>query len=186
MKLLHTAIFILAVFYAKAAHPKTDMQAQMRTGKVDAIVIHAIGGPFCKEGRVRFSYAKKGLVFWQRFFAKQPVVGIHYLVARDGLVARSIAESKVANHALGWNLRSIGIELINAGDGVEPYPQVQMVALISLIKDIRVRNPQITLKNVVRHSDIDKRMFGCAGLQVKRKQDPGILFDYQALIKALS
>jgi N-acetylmuramoyl-L-alanine amidase len=185
LKLLRAVALLLMITQIQALYAKTDLQAKLRAGGIDSIVIHAIGGPYCRDGQVRYSYARGGLQYWLRFFAKQPVVGIHYLIARDGSIASSITEAKVANHALGRNLRSIGIELINAGDGVEPYPSLQFDSLVALVTNIRARNPGIDLKNVLRHSDIDKRYFVCNGVKVKRKQDPGVLFDYSAFLKAL-
>ncbi len=70
------------------------------------------------------------------------------------------------------NSASIGIELVNPGHewGYRPFTEAQMDALIPLLADIKVRH-DIPRANIVGHSDIAPA----------RKQDPGELFDWEAL-----
>lgn len=179
-------IWIIFLFpWTADLQAKTDAQSKLRSAKIDSIIIHAVGGPYCKQGKLVYSYAQGNAGFWKRFFEAQPVVGIHYIVDREGVVVSSISESKVANHALGWNARSIGVELVNAGDGLDKYSSSQILSLVLLVKDIRSRNSLIIDANVVRHSDLDKRVFSCAGVKVKRKQDPGVLFDFKVFKQAI-
>lgn len=147
--------------------------------EVTSIIVHATGGPFCQGGQVRFSPA--GTVeSIKRFFEASSSVSIHYIVGRDGEVARSVPEGEVAYHARDHNEESVGIELINAGDGEEPYPEGQIRALADLIKDIR-RRWGIPLDAVKGHEDVDTSTFRCGGREVRRKQDPGPLFPWSRL-----
>ncbi len=109
-------------------------------------------------------------------------VSCHYLVAEDGQVVRMVPEERRAWHAgrSRWggitdvNSASIGIELVNPGHefGYRPFPAEQMSALIPLAADI-VRRHHIRPRDVVGHSDIAPA----------RKQDPGELFDWEALAR---
>lgn len=107
-------------------------------------------------------------------------VSAHYLISKEGLIYNLVSEEKRAWHAgvsfwqdrKNLNHNSIGIELDNPGhlNGYQPFPPVQMNALIDLIKDIRTRW-QIPNRFILGHSDI----------AVDRKLDPGELFDWAFL-----
>lgn len=109
-------------------------------------------------------------------------VSCHYLVAEDGQVVRMVEEDKRAWHAgkASWrgitdvNSASIGIEIVNPGHefGYRPFPEAQMSALIPLVADIVARH-HIRPANVVGHSDVAPA----------RKDDPGELFDWEALAR---
>jgi N-acetylmuramoyl-L-alanine amidase len=108
-------------------------------------------------------------------------VSAHYFIEEDGRITKLVDEDKRAFHAgiSCWRGRaavndiSIGIELVNPGHefGYREFPAEQMNALIELAKQIIARNPAITPRNIVGHSDV-------APL---RKQDPGELFDWRAI-----
>lgn len=146
---------------------------------VDTIVIHAIGGKACDEETDTIVQTPAGgsAGTWKDFFEGHDMLGIHYIVDREGDAETSIPEDQVANHALGRNQSSIGIELVNLGDGEDPYPEAQMDTLVGLVREIRDRW-DVELDGVVRHSEIDDRSFECAGEEVKQKQDPGDAFDW--------
>src|SRR6185437_12839579 len=107
-------------------------------------------------------------------------VSSHYVVNEDGTVVRLVDERKRAWHAgisywrghSGLNDRSIGIEIVNPGHewGYRDFPVLQLAAVCDLCLSILSRHP-IPARNVVGHSDV-------APL---RKQDPGELFDWEAL-----
>jgi len=115
-----------------------------------------------------------------RLCDKTAEVSAHYLIDEDGTCYRLVAEEKRAWHAgrSAWrgqtdiNARSIGIELVNPGHefGYRPFPDRQMAALAALAQGILTRHP-IPARNVVGHADVAPR----------RKEDPGELFDWQAL-----
>lgn len=103
-------------------------------------------------------------------------VSAHYLIDRDGTTLSLVDEAMRAWHAGAgaWggegdvNSRSIGIELVNAGD--EPFPDPQMRALETLLAAILVRHG-LTPRAVIGHSD----------MAPDRKVDPGPRFDWRRL-----
>lgn len=177
---------LVAVFAVLVSTSITNAEAGARGQKrteVHQIIVHATGGPFCERGRVRFSPAGtvEGI---KRFFERSSSVSIHYIVGPDGEVARSVPEDEVAFHPRDQNEDSIGIELINAGDGEEPYPQAQVDALVKLVASIR-RRWNIPLSAVKGHEDVDRSTFVCGGEEVRRKQDPGPLFPWDRVRRNL-
>lgn len=111
-------------------------------------------------------------------FFKDPAskVSSHYIVDRSGLVIRSVPDDKRAWHAgrsqfngvPDVNTFSIGIEISNVGDGVEPYPAAQVDAVVKLVAWL-ASTYKIPMSNLTRHRDI------C--LPVGRKQDTSNNFD---------
>lgn len=161
-----------------------------RTRPVDAIIIHSLGGPDCKDGIVFYKQIDGTAAQWAEFFARLPGVSIHYVVDRAGAVASGLPETKVASHAIGWNRRSIAIELVNNGDGKDPFTKPQLDALLRLVAEIRSRHPTISVENIRRHSDVDVSAFpvarhgpGCE--RFRRKQDPGDAFPWSAFLDAV-
>jgi N-acetylmuramoyl-L-alanine amidase len=106
----------------------------------------------------------------------QARVSAHYLVGRDGTIVQLVDERQRAWHAgvSAWgssfdvNSSSIGIELDN--NGREPYPPLQIDALLSLLADLRQRY-RLPAANFLGHSDVAPR----------RKIDPGPLFPWRLL-----
>ncbi len=172
-------ILLLAVtgtLLVDVAAPADAKSRGPRRDSVTEIIVHATGGPFCERGQLRFSPAGD-LDRMQRFFAASAQVSIHYIVAPDGAVAASVPENETAFHARDRNETSIGIELINAGDGREPYTEAQLDALATLVHGIRTRW-QIPLAEIKGHEQVDHSTFQCAGRTHRRKQDPGPLFPW--------
>ena len=109
----------------------------------------------------------------QRLCDPAAQVSSHYVVGEDGTIYRLVAEENRAWHAgvsfwegnTDLNSSSIGIEIANTGD--QPYPKVQMDAVIALSNDI-ISRYKLRPFNVIGHSDIAP----------DRKQDPGELFDW--------
>ncbi len=162
-------------------------QGKMRdTTEITSIVIHSIGGPACISESVRFediAVRPDDTVFWRDFLFGTPEADAHFVIGRNGQVASVIPVEEVANHTVGINQQSIGIELVNKGDGVETFSEEQVVSLIELVRELRMKNPSIQLENIVRHSDIDKRTCQCAEKTYRRRQDPGANFPYERLLK---
>jgi hypothetical protein len=145
---------------------------------VDTIIVHALGGPDCRSGRRFYRTVEGDAQTWMATFNRLPIISIHYMVGRDGAVAAGVPEAIAATHASGWNQRSIGIELVDNGDGHDPFPPAQIGALVRLVQGIRERHPAITAARVLRHSDVDHSTFsearhgpGCGAF--RRKEDPG-------------
>jgi len=141
-----------------------------RTAPPDILVLHYTGmktGPDALD-RLRDPEAK---------------VSSHYLVEEDGRVFRLVPEERRAWHAgvSYWkgerniNGVSIGVEIVNPGHeyGYRAFPEPQIVAVISLVADIRSRW-QIDDGRIVGHSDVAP----------ERKDDPGELFPWKRLAEA--
>jgi hypothetical protein len=173
--LLLVAAFI-HILFSGFATAKTN--GDPRPGSVDMVVLHAIGGPVCKDGQPFFQPIKGTAASWADFFRKDPVLGIHYVIGRDGAVEAMVPEGEIANHALGHNKTSIGIEMVNTGDGIDPFPEAQIAALEKLLKDIRVRHG-LKADQIVTHQEIDTRQLPCG---IAQKVDPGPAFPFAAVI----
>lgn len=96
----------------------------------------------------------------EHFTKSEPGVSAHYTVDRDGTVYKHVDETEKAFHAgisempdgrTGVNDFSIGIELVNLNDGIDPYPAPQLTALRVLLDDIRTRHP---IQHIVSHAEI--------------------------------
>ena len=115
-----------------------------------------------------------------RFIEAHPALGIHYMIGRDGALRSSLPEDQVGHHVVGWSERSIAIELINDGDGVDPFPEAQLQAVVGLIQDI-ARRHGVGRPGVKRHSDLDTRLMRCDRTK-RRKVDPGTAFPFEAVL----
>ncbi len=150
---------------------------------IDTVVIHTIGGPSCsEEGAVQFRPVRGNARTWIQWLGEQPVVGIHYVVDREGLTLAGISEDQVANHVVGHNQSSIGIELVNNGDGVDPFPQVQIDSLVTLLCDVLERRG-LAASAIKGHQDLDTNTMSCGGTETRRKVDPGALFPWQDVLE---
>lgn len=103
-------------------------------------------------------------------------VSAHYLIGRDGTIIQLVDERARAWHAgeSKWgsntdlNSASLGIELDN--NGREPFPDVQISALLRLLADIKERY-HIPAANFLGHADVAP----------KRKTDPSRYFPWKTL-----
>jgi N-acetylmuramoyl-L-alanine amidase len=100
----------------------------------------------------------------------------------------------VANHTRGYNLRSIGIELVNTGrypdwlDSrhqamLEPYTPEQVQSLIALLVSLRQELP--ALRFIAGHEDLDTTLVEASDdptRRVARKRDPGPLFPWDEVV----
>lgn len=88
-------------------------------------------------------------------------VSAHYLIDRDGTVYQLVHEEDVAWHAgvSSWqgrdnvNAFSVGIELVNANTGFDPYSEPQQAACAQLVRAICAERG-IAPYDVVRHADV--------------------------------
>jgi N-acetylmuramoyl-L-alanine amidase len=180
---MRSVLFSLSLAFAfHSSYAKNDGPKRAYT---KIIVIHAIGGPACKADGTFFSKVGGNAESWQIYFAKDPILSIHYIVDREGRVAADVPDDEVANHALGNNSHSIGIELVNDGDGKDPYPAAQLDALAKLVSRLLTRY-HLTPADLRTHEEIDTRTFTCHGQKIKTKQDPGSLFDMATFRDRLS
>lgn len=149
---------------------------------IDLVVIHCTELPDMKMARE----------FGEKIVYTDSGTGVsgHYYIDRDGSIYRYIPENRIANHVIGHNKHSIGIELINLGrypnwfvstsqNPNEPYPSVQIESLKVLLKDLRGRHQN--LKNLAGHSDLDTAMIPAKddpNILIRRKIDPGPQFPW--------
>jgi N-acetylmuramoyl-L-alanine amidase len=153
---------------------------------INLVVIHCTELPDIKMAREygeRIIYADRGTG-----------VSGHYYIDRDGAIVRYVPEDRIANHVIGHNEHSIGIELVNSGRYPkwfhstsqfpnEPYRPEQIDSLKELLKDLRERNPN--LKNIAGHSDLDITMMPAEddpNIMIRRKIDPGPQFPWDEIL----
>ncbi len=153
-----------------------------RTQPVDMVVIHSTGGPTCDAHGQPIWVPAGEMEDNLRTIGAHPQLGIHWMIDRDGTVRSSVPESRVAHHVLSYSRRSIAIELINDGDGKDPFPPAQIDALVALLQGIVQRNPQVARAGVVRHSDVDHGTMPCAP-QRRRKVDPGDAYPHTDVLR---
>ena len=101
----------------------------------------------------------EGLVTW--FTNPQTKVSAHYNIGKDGRIVQMVRDGQRGWHA-GWSVWkgirnvndfSIGIELVNKGNGVDPYPEVQYRTLVALCKRL-VAQYAIRTEDIVGHKDV--------------------------------
>jgi len=84
----------------------------------------------------------------------------HYTIDRDGTTVSHVSPDQRAWHAGQSKLMdgrtrvndfSIGIELVNLNDGIDPYPEPQIHALRDLLRSLIARYP---IQYIVTHAEI--------------------------------
>ena len=174
-------IGLLAALAIPAHNAEARRTGNPRTQAIDMVVIHSTGGPTCDDATGKPIWVKAGtLAEDMRQIEAHPKLGIHYMIDRDGTLRASVPEDEVANHVFHYSGRSIGIELVNDGDGRDPFPKAQLDALVKLLRDIKQRRG-ITRDSIKRHSDLDHAPLSCDRAQ-RRKVDPGAAFPYKAVL----
>lgn len=154
----------------------------VRSAPVDLVVIHSTGGPTCDPRTGQPVWVGAGTMEENlRLIEAHPRLGIHYMVDRDGTRRASVPEDRVAHHVFRHSLRSIAVELINDGDGRDPFPEAQLDALVALLKDL-VRRHGLQPEQVKRHSDLDLARLPCAP-ERRRKVDPGDAYPHQRVLE---
>jgi N-acetylmuramoyl-L-alanine amidase len=172
---------VLLAFIFSATDAQARKTGGVRTQAIDMIVIHSTGGPTCDAATGKPIWVKAGqLDENMRQIEADPKLGIHYMIDRDGMVRASVPEDRVAHHVLHYSGQSIAIELINDGDGRDPFPDAQLTSLVKLLRDIKQRRG-ITRDGIKRHSDLDHALLSCDRTQ-RRKVDPGAVFPYESIL----
>lgn len=146
--------------------PSINYNERPENVKPDIIILHHTA-PFASLTRVGY--------FFQDINSR---VSAHYTIGREGLIIQSVDEKNRAWHAgtSAWlgrtnlNDNSIGIEILNDGDGKDPFTPLQYNAVINLVAYL-MKKYNIPLEKVVGHRDI--------GYPLGRKVDPADNFDWQ-------
>ena len=182
---MKTASAVIGLVLASLTVTASDADAR-RTGSarkqvIDMVVIHSTGGPTCDARTGKPIWVRAGtLEDNMRQIEAHPVLGIHYMIDRDGTLRASVPENQLAYHVLGYSGRSIAIELVNDGDGLDPFRDAQLASLVELLRDLRQRRG-ITRDGIRRHSDLDHTLLPCDRTQ-RRKVDPGAAFPYESIL----
>jgi N-acetylmuramoyl-L-alanine amidase len=158
------------------------------TRAIDLVVIHCTELPdmqMTREFGERVHYPDKGTGN-----------SGHYYIEESGAVHRFVGNDRVANHTVGYNTRSIGIEMFNVGryphwgdsqhqDFTVPYTQAQIASLLALLRQLRHDIP--TLRYIAGHEDLDTRLEPASddpNILLRRRQDPGPLFPWNEIVPA--
>ena len=172
---------VVVALAVTAGDAEARRAGNVRTQAIDMVVIHSTGGPTCDAITGKPIWVKAGtLAEDMRKIEAYPRLGVHYMIDRDGTLRASVPEDQIANHVFHYSGQSIGIELINDGDGRDPFPEAQLASLVKLLRDIRQRR-SITRDGIKRHSDLDHARLSCNRTQ-RRKVDPGAAFPYQSIL----
>lgn len=153
------------------------------TASLDLVVLHCTELPTLAMARE----------FGERIQYPEPGTGTsgHYYIDRDGSVWRYVQDDRMANHVVGFNRTSLGIELVNTGRYpcwfhaghqamTEPYAGSQIKSLRELLIRLRERYPGLI--KLARHSDLDTQTMPAEddpSTQVRRRIDPGPLFPWE-------
>lgn len=174
--------------YIERPSPNFDV----RTRPIDLVVLHYTGMQDAETALARLTdpapVAGRYPGPWQSGDAPAdaplPKVSAHYVVDEQGVIYSLVPEEHRAWHAgaSSWegegdiNARAIGIEVVNGGHdfGLPDFPDVQIEAVIGLLRDIFTRWPELGPKRVVGHSDVAP----------ERKADPGEKFPWKKLADA--
>ncbi len=174
--------------YISSPSPNFDA----RTRPIDLVVLHYTGMQNADVALARLTdpapVAGKYPGPWQAADvladAPLPRVSAHYVVGEGGEIWSLVPEEHRAWHAgaSSWegegdvNARAIGIEIVNGGHDFDlpDFPSRQIDAVISLLRDILARWPELDARRVVAHSDIAP----------ERKADPGEKFPWKRLADA--
>lgn len=106
-------------------------------------------------------------------------VSAHYLVDKDGAIVQMVTDDKRAWHVgrsefqgdRDLNNISIGIEMVNNNDGIDPYPLSQIDMVNRLVRYLCFRH-QIPADRIITHAEV--------AIPLGRKSDP-LAFDMEAL-----
>jgi N-acetylmuramoyl-L-alanine amidase len=134
---------------------------------IDAIVIHDTETPGVTEARIIANH----------FGNPRSQVSAHYIIGKRGEVLQCVPDERRAWHAGPSKYQgrekvndfSIGIELVNAQTGKDPFTEAQYQALIKLTADLVSRHG-IPLERITGHRHITN--------YPKVKRDPADNFDW--------
>jgi N-acetylmuramoyl-L-alanine amidase len=181
-------------------HPSPNHSPRKPGVRVDTVVIHHTASPSSPRGD---ESALRELCDGRRETrdgVPRSRTSAHYVVGHDGRVYRLVSEDRTAWHAgvscLPWekqvpgasvNARSIGIEVVNPGDGKVPFTEEQYRALCWLLRDIGLRHGWARL--AIRPTEalsFPRRVLGHRDVAPGRKTDPADNFDWGRIRQALA
>ncbi|NTX17401.1 N-acetylmuramoyl-L-alanine amidase [Myxococcus sp. CA056] len=166
---------------------RSDRYDESRNGTdIDTIVLHHTADKSDKSSLETLTGEGGGLIGEATRWAKEKKnggkVSAHYVIGKDGTIYHLVADEKRAWHAGGGavhgdkskdvNDRSIGIEIVNDGDGKDGYTEEQYKALEQLVPYLSKRY-DVPTKNVVGHKETNPD-----------KKDPSENFDFGRITRA--
>jgi hypothetical protein len=158
-----------------------------RSGTISLVVIHATGGPDCNPAIAFRGGTFEGIVRYLSGVGNDRGTSIHYVVGRRGEVARLVPDDRLAVHLTlnphsAISERSIGIELVNNGDGNDPFPQEQILALVDLLVEILCTHG-LDSNALQGHGQLMPGQLVCDGVNTGRPRriDPGPAFPWETV-----
>ena len=85
-------------------------------------------------------------------FGERPGVCAHYLIDRDGTIARLVPTSIMCRHTVGLNHVAIGIEHVGTSDGQVLGNRRQIAASLRLTRSLQGRH-RIATRDVIGHNE---------------------------------
>ncbi|WP_088279939.1 N-acetylmuramoyl-L-alanine amidase [Ideonella sp. A 288] len=175
------AALAVAVLALAAGPADARRSGPARRQAIDMVVIHSTGGPTCDARTGRPVWVRAGQLDDNlRQIEAHPTLGIHHMIDRDGTRRASVPEDQLAHHVFKHSGRSIAVELINDGDGIDPFPEAQLASLVDLLRGI-VQRHGLQREGIRRHSDLDHGVLPCDRAQ-RRKVDPGEAYPHEAVL----
>lgn len=124
-------------FVSASQAKSVQSNSSSRNGtRIDTIVLHHTAG-----GNI------SGALSW---WADSHQASSHYIVGKQGEIVEVIPEDKKAWHANCVNGRSIGIEIVNMGNGSDSYPPAQQQAVKQLVQGLAAKY-NIAEGNIIGH-----------------------------------
>jgi tetratricopeptide (TPR) repeat protein len=135
-----------------------NFDSRPRSDDIRAIVMHATANA-----------SLGGTANW--YNNSQAQISSHYAIGKDGTIAQFVRDEDRAWHAgtsewkgiSGLNDWSIGIDLVNLNDGIDPYPEAQHQAAVQLVSYLCARY-NIQPDDIVANYDVS--------VPADRKTDP--------------
>ncbi|NTX10726.1 N-acetylmuramoyl-L-alanine amidase [Myxococcus sp. CA056] len=152
---------------------------------IDSIVLHHTADPSDESSLETLTGKPTSFMGWLESKYKDVTgrgdVSSHYVIGKEGTIYQLVGDEKRAWHAGEGSLpgkpgdvndRSIGIEIVNEGDGKDGYTEAQYKALEQLVPYLAKRY-DVPADNLVGHKDI-----------TDKKQDPSPNFDFDRIRRA--
>jgi N-acetyl-anhydromuramyl-L-alanine amidase AmpD len=178
---VHLRAFLAAALLTLCTTTWAVKSGPVRRVPLQLIVIHTTGGPVC-DAAGRPAWVGAGSLRENiATIEAHPRLGIHYMIDRDGTTVSSVPEGRIAHHVFRHSEASIAVELVNDGDGVDPFPPAQLDALVELLRGL-VQRHRLAPAAVKRHSELDFGRLPCAP-ERRRKVDPGRAFPMQEVLR---
>ena len=122
-------------------------------------------------------------------FGELPGVCAHYLIGRDGTVARLVSTRIMCRHTVGLNYTAIGIEHVGTSDGQVLSNPRQIAASLRLTRRLQGRY-RIPVRNVIGHNESLSSPFYRERVQSFRGQThgdfrPATMRRYRSRLRAL-